>query len=62
MAKSQKPFVGGIFIMLGLLFGAVVGIVLGQPSAGVVVGLVVGCLAAAAKSFWDKQGPLGPIF
>ena len=55
MAKSQKPFVGGMFILFGLLIGASVGIALEQPSAGVVIGLATGSLAALAKLWWDRR-------
>jgi hypothetical protein len=55
MAKSPKPFVGGMFILFGLLIGAGVGIALGQPSAGVVIGLATGSLAALAKLIWDRR-------
>jgi hypothetical protein len=36
----------GIFLMIGLLVGLGVGIALGQPSAGTVIGLGVGGLVA----------------
>lgn len=55
MAKVHKPFVGGMFILFGLLIGAAVGIALGQPSAGVIIGLATGSLAALAKLWWDRR-------
>lgn len=48
--NSQPRLAGGIFIALGLLVGAIVGVVMNQPSAGMVIGLGVG--AAIAVGIW----------
>jgi hypothetical protein len=38
----------GVFLMIGLLLGLGVGLAIGQPSAGTVVGLGLGGLVALA--------------
>ena len=45
---SNKPRAGGALIALATLLGAVVGIVLGQPSIGLLAGFGVGSIAAVA--------------
>jgi hypothetical protein len=42
----------GVFLMLGLLVGLGVGIAVGQPSAGTVIGLGVGGLLALGFRFF----------
>lgn len=39
---------GGVFIAIGVLAGAIVGGFMGQPSAGLLVGLGLGALVALA--------------
>ena len=46
---------GGIFLAVGLLGGAIVGTLLGQPSKGLVFGLAVGIACAVALSLWDAR-------
>jgi UDP-N-acetylmuramyl pentapeptide phosphotransferase/UDP-N-acetylglucosamine-1-phosphate transferase len=55
MAQNHKPLGGGILIMLCLLIGSGLGMALGQPSAGFVLGLVFGGFAAVALAVWDKR-------
>lgn len=44
---NQRPrMAGGIFLALGPIGGAIVGSLLGQPSAGFLAGLVLGVAAA----------------
>ncbi len=46
--KTKTTIGGGIFIAIGMLAGAVCGIYVGQPSAGMVIGFVSGGLVALA--------------
>ncbi len=46
---------GGVFIALGLLFGAVIGVVVRQPSIGMVAGLGVGVAIALVLWLRDKR-------
>jgi uncharacterized protein YqgC (DUF456 family) len=46
--KTRTKIGGGIFIAIGMLAGAVCGIYLEQPSAGMVIGFVSGALVALA--------------
>ena len=52
MAKPS-PTSGGIFIALGVIVGAVIGIAKGQPSMGVLAGTALGI--AAAVIWWLLQ-------
>jgi hypothetical protein len=55
--NSRPRLAGGIFVALGLLVGAIVGIAFNQPSAGMVTGFGVG--AAIALAIWlidSKRG------
>ncbi|NJM50451.1 MAG: hypothetical protein HC843_05815 [Sphingomonadales bacterium] len=53
MKPKENKRAGGIFIAAGLLGGAIIGIAMGQPSIGMVVGLAAGTLAALLVWFWD---------
>ncbi len=44
--RNQSP--AGLFIALGLLGGAGIGIARGQPSLGTIIGLTAGIVLAAA--------------
>lgn len=46
--KPANASAGGVFIALGLMIGAVVGIRTGEASLGMVVGIGTGMLAALA--------------
>ncbi len=46
---------GGILVAVGLIAGAVIGVVYGQPSAGLLAGLVLGLVGAALVAFWDSR-------
>jgi uncharacterized membrane protein YccC len=48
---AAAPLAGGFLIAFGAVSGAVIGIFLGQPSAGAAIGLGLGCLAAVAMVF-----------
>ena len=53
--NSQPRFAGGIFVALGLLVGAIAGIALDQPSAGMVIGFGVGAAIAALIWLFDRK-------
>lgn len=55
MEKQKNKFAGGIFIAIGMLGGAVVGVMMDQPSAGMVIGLGLGFAAAALTWFIDSK-------
>lgn len=46
---------GGVFIALGLVLGAIAGIMAGQPSIGLLGGLGVGVAAAIALALRDRR-------
>ena len=45
--NNAPRLAGGIFIAIGMLGGAIVGVILDQPSAGMVIGFGIGIAAAA---------------
>jgi hypothetical protein len=53
--NSQPRLAGGIFIALGLLVGAIGGVAMDQPSAGMVTGLGVGAAIAVAVWLLDRK-------
>lgn len=53
--SSQPRLAGGIFIAVGLLAGAICGIALDQPSAGMVIGMGVGAALAMAVWILDRK-------
>lgn len=53
--KSPPRLAGGIFIALGLLAGAVGGVVMNQPSAGMVIGFGVGSAIALLVWLFDRK-------
>jgi hypothetical protein len=53
--NSRPRLAGGIFVALGLLIGAIGGIALNQPSAGMIAGFGVGALIALAIWFFDSK-------
>ncbi len=46
MTRRKSGQAGGIFLGLGFTLGAVIGVVLGQPSAGFLIGGGTGALLA----------------
>ncbi|GAA0738194.1 hypothetical protein [Sphingomonas japonica] len=44
--KSPGPKAGGAFVAIAMLVGTGIGVALGQPSAGFVVGTAIGALIA----------------
>ena len=57
--KSRSGLGGGIFIAIGMLSGAVIGVYAGQPSAGMVVGFMSGSFIALAVWAIDRNRQKG---
>lgn len=55
MEKQKNKIAGGIFVAIGMLGGAVVGVMMDQPSAGMVIGLGLGFVAAALTWLIDSK-------
>jgi uncharacterized membrane protein len=52
---KQNSIAGGIFIAIGLLGGAIVGVIMNEPSIGMVAGLLTGTIAAVLVWFFDRK-------
>jgi hypothetical protein len=52
---SQPRLAGGIFIALGLLFGAIGGVAMNQPSAGMIIGFGTGVAIALLVWLFDRK-------
>lgn len=46
---------GGCLIAAGLILGPVLGLMVGQTSAGLIIGGIVGVVAAVALAFADSR-------
>jgi hypothetical protein len=46
---------GGIFVAIGLIAGSIIGVMNGEPSLGLIGGLVVGLVIAAGVAWWDSR-------
>ena len=55
MENQKNKAAGGIFIAIGMLGGAIVGVIMDQPSAGMVIGLGLGIAAAVLVWFIDSR-------
>jgi hypothetical protein len=57
--KDTEPkkanMAGGIFMAIGMLGGAIVGIFAGQPSAGMIIGLALGGAVALYVWYLDRS-------
>ena len=53
--NNQPRFAGGIFVALGLLIGAILGVALDQPSAGLVIGMAIGSMIAVVIWLFDRN-------
>ena len=53
--NNQPRLAGGIFIAFGLLIGAVIGVVMDQPSAGAVIGMAIGSMIAVLVWVMDRK-------
>jgi gas vesicle protein len=54
-ANSQPRVAGGIFVALGLLLGAIVGVAVDQPSAGMIIGMGIGAVIAVVVWLFDRK-------
>ena len=55
MAAKPQSRGGGIFIVLGIAIGLSIGAARGQPSAGLLIGLVAGSAVALALWLNDRK-------
>jgi hypothetical protein len=55
--RSSPRSAGGIILAVAIMAGAITGIVLRQPSAGLVIGIAVGGLIALAMWLMDRRRP-----
>lgn len=54
--ENNRPrLAGGIFVALGLLIGAIVGIAMNQPSAGMIAGFGIGAAIALIIWLFDRK-------
>ena len=53
-AEKPKTSAGGFFIALGGIAGAILGVIMGQPSIGLLAGLALGGLAALVIWLRDR--------
>lgn len=53
--NSHPRLAGGIFIAFGLLIGAIIGVAVDQPSAGTVIGMVIGTTIAVLIWVIDRK-------
>lgn len=53
--NNPPRLAGGIFIALGLLLGAIAGVALDQPSAGMIAGMGIGAAIAVAVWLFDRK-------
>lgn len=53
--NSRPRLAGGIFVALGLLVGAIAGIALNQPSAGMISGFGIGATIALIIWLIDRK-------
>jgi hypothetical protein len=53
--NSPPRLAGGIFIALGLLIGAIIGVAMDQPSAGAVIGMAIGAVIAVVIWVMDRK-------
>jgi uncharacterized membrane protein (UPF0136 family) len=54
MADRSEPRAGGAILALSVLAGAILGVVFGQPTIGVIAGTATGILAAIAIWLRDR--------
>ena len=57
--KTKSSLGGGIFIALGMVIGAIIGVYVGQPSAGMVIGFLTGAVIAVAVWAIDSKRKQG---
>ncbi len=52
---KQNSLAGGVFIAIGLTGGAIIGVLRGQGSAGMVIGLIAGIALAVIVWLVDRN-------
>jgi Na+/proline symporter len=52
---KQNSIAGGVFIAIGLLGGAITGVIWNEPSAGMVIGLIAGIAIATLVWLFDRK-------
>lgn len=52
---KQNALAGGVFIAIGLLGGAIIGVFMGEPSIGMVTGLAGGVAVAGLIWLVDRK-------
>ena len=52
---SANPRAAGFFLMLAIFVGAIGGVIAGQPSAGVLIGIAAGATIAVAVWLRDRK-------
>lgn len=52
---QRQASAGGVFVAIGAVVGATVGVFLRQPSAGLVIGIGLGTAVALALWWRDRQ-------
>lgn len=53
--NRNNPAAAGVLLMIAILGGAILGMVMRQPSAGLVGGIVVGTIVAVLFWLWDRK-------
>lgn len=53
--SKASSMAGGIFIAIGMLAGAIVGVAVDQPSAGMIIGLGSGIAVAVVVWLLDRK-------
>ena len=53
--QPSKARAGGFFLMLAIFAGAIAGVVVGQPSIGLLVGIGVGSVIAVGLWLSDRR-------
>ena len=53
--SSTNPRAAGFFLMLAIFAGAIGGVIAGQPSAGLLIGIAAGTVIAIASWLRDRR-------
>lgn len=53
--NRNNPAAAGVLLMIAIMGGAILGMVMRQPSAGLVGGIVVGTIVAVLFWLWDRK-------
>ena len=55
MSKQPATRASGFFIALAVVVGAVIGVIVGEPSAGTIIGATIGIVAALLLWLIDRR-------